>query len=592
MADFGINDNWLEELKSRTDILTVIGRYTKLVRKGRSFWGLCPFHHEKTPSFSVNPEGQFYHCFGCGVGGDVIKFVMQIESVDFMDAVRLLAEQAGMKVPEFKDGGELKELKQKKDKLRSMMKVAARHYHENLMTKGGKPALDYLRQRGLEDKYIVRFGLGASLGFSEMIDYLSKLGYSKEMMVDAGIAEVKNGRYFDALFNRLIFPIFNNFGEVVAFGGRKLEKTDFAKYKNATNTVLFDKSKNLYGVNLLSKLKQRESVTSVIIVEGYMDTISLVQAGVENVVASMGTALTPQQAKKLKNYADTVYICYDGDGAGQKATLRGLDILREAGLKVMVMSLPDGMDPDDTVKKLGKDGFVNLMKEAKPLIEYKLSLSEKHLDDSLQGRVNYANSALDVLREIDVSTEKEAYLPAISKKSKLSIDSLKRDLYDPTKQKKEDEITPTVQDVRIVKKADKDMGYYSAARFVIGAMLSNREYAYEGESLVAYFEDTTHKDCYNYARLCKDSDKPIVAGNLYGTVEDEELDAILGTELSSGDEDGEKRFFAECVKRLKKRFLDKGISTLSSNISKEKDPERKKALLLELNEMILQSKKI
>ncbi|MBQ2714206.1 MAG: DNA primase [Clostridia bacterium] len=591
MADFGINDNWLEELKSRTDILTVIGKYTRLTRKGRSYWGLCPFHHEKTPSFSVNPEGQFYHCFGCGVGGDVIKFVMQIESVDFMDAVKLLAEQAGMKLPEFGDGSKMREMKQKKDKLRAMMKDTARHYHENLMTAGGKPALDYLRQRGVEDKYIVRFGLGASLGFSEIIDFLTKKGYEKDLMVEAGIAEVKNGRYFDALFSRLIFPIFNNFGEVVAFGGRKLEKTDFAKYKNATNTVLFDKSKNLYGINLLSKLKQRERITSVIMVEGYMDTISLVQAGVENVVASMGTALTPLQAKKLKNYTDTVYICYDGDGAGQKATLRGLDILKDAGLKVLVMSLPDGMDPDDTVKKLGKEGFEKLMSEAKPLIEYKLYLAEKLLDGSLQGRVNYANSAVDVLRLIDGSVEKEAYLPKIAEKSKLSIDSLKRDLYDLTKQKKEEDPN-VIQEVRIVQKPEKDMAYYSAARFILSAMLSKRDYAYEGESLSSYFDNSTHKDVYNYATLCVQEGKRVVAGNLYGTVDDEELDAILGTTLSAGDEIGEARFFKECVLRLKKRYLDKEIANLSARISEEKDADKKKELLNELNELILRSKKV
>ena len=591
MADFGLNDKWLEELKARTDILTVIGKYTRLTRKGRSFWGLCPFHHEKTPSFSVNPEGQFYHCFGCGVGGDVIKFVMQIESIDFMDAIKMLAEQAGMKMPEFVDGGKVREMKQKKDELRAMMKLTARHYHENLMTEGGKPALDYLRKRGVQDKYIVRFGLGASLGFSEMVDYLSKKGYSKELMMDAGIAETKNGRYFDALANRLIFPIFNNFGEVVAFGGRKLEKTDFAKYKNTKETVLFDKSKNLYGINLLTKLKQRETINSVIMVEGNMDVISLVQAGVENVVASMGTALTPFQAKKIKNYCDTVYICYDGDGAGQKATLRGLDILREAGLKVFVMSLPDGKDPDDTVRELGKEGFVALMKEAKPLIEYKLYLAEKLLDNTLQGRVNYASAALDVLREIESSVEKEAYLPSISENSKLSIDSLKRDLYDPTKKKVENSEN-VIQETKIIQKPEKDMGYYSAARFILSAMLSSREYSYHGEELSPYFDDKTHRYIYTYARLSFEKGSAIIPGNLYGTVDDDELNAVLGTPLSNGEEDKEIRFFEECVKRLKKRYLDRKISEISTRISKEKDSENKKALLVELNEMILQSKKV
>jgi len=312
---------------------------------------------------------------------------------------------------------------------------------------------------------------------------------------------------------------------------------------------------------------------------------------VENVVASMGTALTPLQAKKLKNYADTVYICYDGDGAGQKATLRGLDILKEAGLKVLVMSLPNGMDPDDTVKKLGKDGFIKLMNEAKPLIEYKLALSEKLLDGTLQGRVNYANSAIDVLRIIDGSVEKEAYLPKIAEKSKLSIDSLKRDLYDPTKQKKVESVD-VIQESKIIQKKEKDMAYYSAARFILSAMLSSREYAYGGESLTAYFDIQTHVDVYNYATLCTENKKTIVAGNLYGTVDDEELDAILGTTLSNGEEDSEARFFKECVLRLKKRYLDKKIADISARIAEEKDSEKKKSLLIELNEMILQSKKV
>lgn len=585
----GITETWLEELKAKTDILTVIGGYTKLVKKGRSFWGSCPFHHERTPSFSVNPEGGYYHCFGCGAGGDVIKFVMQIESIDFIDAVKLLAEKAGMKLPEFENSDELRVQKKKKDELRNMMKLAARRYYDNLTTREeGKEALNYLRSRGVEDKYIVRFGLGASLGFNDIVDYLQKQGFSKELMVDAGIAEVKNGRYFDALHGRLIFPIFNNFGEVVAFGGRFLGKTDFAKYKNATNTVLFDKSKNLYGINLLSKLKQRQKVDSVIIVEGYMDTISLVQAGIENVVASMGTALTPQQAKKLKNYADTVYICYDGDGAGQKATLRGLAILKEAGLNVKVMSLPDGMDPDDTVKKLGKEGFIDLQNQAKPLVEYRLSLCEKLLGDSVEQRTAYTNSALDVLRELQSTVEKEVYLPTIASKSGLSIDALRRELYE----KKEKKEVTVNEGVGVDKSLQgKDVGYYTAARFILATMLAGKTYDAEGESLGAYFDNQTHTDIFNYVNLCRQEQKPIVAGNLFGAVDDSELNAIIGTRLAPNEEESERRFFKESALRIKKKYLEKRIKTLSDLIRKEQDQDKKKAYLEELNNLIIPTKK-
>lgn len=586
-----LTENWLEELKARVDILTVIGGYTKLVKKGRSYWGLCPFHHEKTPSFSVNAEGRYYHCFGCGVGGDVIKFVQNIESVDFLDAVKILAEKAGMKVPELVSSDELKQSKKKKDDLRQMMKLTARRYFDNLNSPAGSEALNYLRSRGVEDKYIVRFGLGASIGFNDVIDYLSKRGYSKELMLEAGIAEVKNGKYFDALHGRLIFPIFDNFGDVVAFGGRFLGKTDFAKYKNATNTTLFNKSKNLYGINLLSKVKQKVGVDSVIIVEGYMDTISLVQAGIENVVASMGTALTAQQAKKLKNYANTVYICYDGDGAGQKATLRGLDILKEAGLNVRVVSLPDGLDPDDTVKKLGKEGFNKLLKEAKPLVEYKLSIAERKLGDSIEEKTAYAHSALEVLREIQSTVEREAYLPEISKKSGLQIDSLRRELYEKRDIKEESDVSNNGT-VGIDKKlTGKDAGYYTASRFILATMLAGKKYDLDGESLGSYFTDKTHLDIFNYVTLCRAENKNIVSGNLFGVVDDEELNAIIGTRLISGEEDSEKRFFKECALRLKKKYLDKRIAMLSEIIKKESDPIKKKEYLTELNELVLPTKK-
>ena len=590
VANNGFNERWVEELKSKCDILTVIGKYTRLIRKGRSYWGLCPFHHEKTPSFSVNEAGQYYHCFGCGVGGDVIKFVMAIENIDFIDAVKLLADQVGMKLPDLGDGEGMREAKQKKDKLRAMMKLAAKHYFDNLKLSGGARALEYLRGRGIEDKYIVRFGLGASLGAFEMIDYLSKQGYSKELMVEAGLAELKNGRYLDAYQGRLMFPIFNNFGEVVAFGGRALDKTSFAKYKNTTQTSLFDKSKTIYGLNLINKLKQREKVTSLIMVEGYMDTISLVQAGIENVVASMGTALTQFQAKKLKNYCDTVYICYDGDTAGQTATLRGLDILKNAGLKVLVVSLPDGLDPDDVIKKRGRDAFIRLLGEAKPLVEYKLSLAEKFLDGTLDGRTAYAQKALDVLSEIEGSVEKEAYLPIVRQKSGLSLDSLKRDLYDVKRIKSGD--TPPVIDTKKPKLPASDQAYYTSARYILSAMLSSRDYVWTGEALSEYFVLSAHKDIYNYCLLCHDAGKDIVAGNLYGVVDDDELNAVLATPLSQGEDVSEARFFAQCVAKLRKMYLDKRITAITARIKETTDEQEKKELLGELNLLVIQSKKI
>ena len=368
----GLDPEYLQQLKSKNDLVEVVGAYVPLERKGGNWWGRCPFHHEKTPSFSVNAENQFYHCFGCGVSGDVISFIREIESVDFMDAVKILAERAKMPVPEMNfDTEKTAEQKRKRDAILKILRDCAHFYLNNLNSGRADAHVQYILDRKLASATVRKFGLGASLDFKSLPQYLLDKGYRRDDILDSGavIESEKNRRLTDAQAGRLIFPIINAMGDVIAFGGRVLEKTDFAKYKNTRETLVFNKSKNLYNINQIKKLKQAEGIKSLIMVEGYMDTISLFQAGFRNVVASMGTALTKDQARLAKRYADTVYISYDGDFAGQKGAIRGLEILRDEQVNVRVVPLPEGLDPDDVIKRQGYEGYQNCLDSAMPLIE-------------------------------------------------------------------------------------------------------------------------------------------------------------------------------------------------------------------------------
>lgn len=368
----GIDPRYMQELKQKNNIVEVIGSYVPLERKGGNYWACCPFHHEKTPSFAVNEADQFYHCFGCGVSGDVVGFVREIESTDFLGAVRILADRAKMPMPESNfDTERAAALKKKRDSLIAILLDSARFYLSNLYGGGAAAHLEYISRRKLAPTTVKKFGLGASLDFYSLPEYLAGKGVfgGRTFWTAARSPKTRAGGHRFA-GGRLIFLIINAFDEVVGFGGRLLEKSDFAKYKNTKETAVFNKSKTLYNVNLLKRLKREQTISEVIVVEGYMDTISLYQAGFKNVVASMGTSLTKDQARLVKRYTENVYISYDGDFAGQKADLRGLEILKDENLNVRVVPLPEGLDPDDVAKQ-GAEAYQKCLDAAMPLIDYK-----------------------------------------------------------------------------------------------------------------------------------------------------------------------------------------------------------------------------
>lgn len=441
---------FISNVLDKTDIVNLISRYVRTERKGNTYWACCPFHNESQPSFAINAQKQFFHCFGCKESGNAITFLMKLENIEFMDALKMLAEQAGMEMPKFSGSGERVD-KKLRETLYNLMRDAARHYHDNLSNPRAKIFRDYLEERQIPQAMITRFGLGASLDFTEMLDFLKSKGYTYEQIHAAGIAETKDGRQYDVFGKRLMYPIIDNMGHVVAFGGRTLEKdVHFAKYRNSTQTEIFDKSKVIYAINLLKKRKAQKPIDYVIMTEGYMDVIALHKAGFDTAVASMGTALTVKQARQLKLYSDRVYISYDGDTAGQKATLRGLDILRESGLTVKVVRLPDGLDPDDLIKRDGREAYQKLLDEAIPLTAYKIDVLMSRYDLSDPDmRAKFAIEAVEVINSLQTPIEREQYLTYISEKTGFSLDALKRQAMvssppEPTSRQPEPDEAPPV----------------------------------------------------------------------------------------------------------------------------------------------------
>lgn len=360
--------SFVEDVVARSDIAEVISQYMRLQPKGQRLWGLCPFHGEKTPSFSVNTQEQFFYCFGCHKGGDVVTFVREMEKCEYTEAIIRLAERLNMPIPEV-SGEEHSISRERRENAYAACKAAARWFHRQLFEPGGAAALAYLRKRGVTDRYIKRFGLGfAPDRWHGLEEALQPENVGREALLDTALLLKKEDRVYDAFRGRLMFPILDVRSRVVAFGGRVLDGGE-PKYLNSPDTLIYNKRRMLYGAHLLAA---KASVPYVILTEGYMDTLSLHQAGMDTAVASCGTALTPEQAQLIGRFSKDVYLAYDGDAAGIKANLRGLDILEEKELRVQVMSFPDGKDPDDVARTMGIDGLEASRTAAEDSVTYRL----------------------------------------------------------------------------------------------------------------------------------------------------------------------------------------------------------------------------
>lgn len=583
----GFTPEFLEELKYKCDIVEVISQYVPLQKKGGRYFGCCPFHNEKTPSFCVN--NGWYHCFGCGASGDVVKFVMEMESVSFYDAVKILADKVGLQLPEVKLDPQYAQKKEHGDVLKQLMRDAARYYRNNLLDeKKGKDAREYLHNRGLDDEIAKRYGLGLSLDNESMVGYMRRKGYLLKDLEECGL--IANAqRPYDAFANRIIVPIMDSMSNVIAFGGRIYHgEKDVAKYKNSTNTTLFDKGRTIYGINFIKRDKKMNGVAykELILVEGYMDVISLGASGIKNVVACMGTALTDGQARELSRMTENLYVCYDGDGAGKKATIRNVDILAKFVQNVRVISLDEGKDPDETVREGGAEAFLKKQKEALPVIEYKLKLCADANDlGSVNGRAKYVQSALKVLKTIDNRAEREVYMDVVSKMSGVSVATLTDEagMIRPAKieQPKENDEEKIAKNLR-------------ASRFVLNRIVKGEKYVDLSKIKTEWLENDLHRQVFEWAKTMPEhTDMVKTMFSVFG-YDNEEISNILNINMKFADNIREADYFNDCVLMLANEFVSKRLEQVKNGYNELSDPEAKRASIAEISRLqkILKSKDI
>ena len=418
------SDEIIEEVRSKNDIVDVISSYVKLQKKGSSYFGLCPFHNEKSPSFSVSREKQMYYCFGCGAGGNVFTFLMEYENYSFQEALKYLADRAGVELPEAEYSKEARERADQKAILLEINKVAAQYFYVQLKSPQGAHAISYLKDRGLSDEMIHSFGLGYSNKYSnDLYQYLKSKGYRDELIVKAGLVTVDE-RYgvSDKFWNRVMFPIMDSNSRVIGFGGRVMGDAK-PKYLNSPETMIFDKSRNLYGLNRARSSRK----PYFLLCEGYMDVISLHQAGFSNAVASLGTALTPGHASLIKRYVKEVYLTYDSDEAGTKAALRAMPILKDVGITARIIRMEPYKDPDEFIKHLGAEAFEERIHKARNGFMFGLEVLERDYDlTTPEGKTDFMKEAAKRLTQFDEEIERSNYIEAVAKTYHVGFEELRK----------------------------------------------------------------------------------------------------------------------------------------------------------------------
>ena len=548
------NEEFINTVRERTDIYEVVSRYVPLTMKGGRFWACCPFHEEKTPSFSVSPEKGTYYCFGCHEGGNVFKFISKMENISYFDAVKLQAERLGIKIPSRKKTSEEIQVEQEKDSLLKITALARNFYHECLIkSKEGEQGRKYFAARGITQKVIEDFQLGFA---PDSWDFLTRKikaqGFSEKQLISAGLAVEKKsgGGIYDRLRGRVIIPISDILGKAVAFGGRILVTDENQpKYLNTPETEIFSKGKLLFGLD--KSARAIISANTAIIVEGYMDAISLYSAGIENVVASLGTAFTEGQAKLLSRYARRIIFCYDSDEAGQRATVRALPIMKNTGAEVFVLIIPDGKDPDEFVRKHGKNEFENLVKNVLPVIDFQFQYFLKHINYStFAGKMQVLREILPLCRELKSNVIQGEYLKKFSAVLLLDENLIlsewkKFSARSPSKTQK---TLPPVKNSLIQQCGGtiiKKLWYQPELVDYIIKILQKENFSKLHAEIITYIEN-----CYNQNKMPDD----LSANEFLSEPANAELYRILGTETP---QDSESTAFQDSVKLMKTEILQK-----------------------------------
>ncbi len=573
---------WLDELRARADIVQIVSGYVPLKKNGHRYWGLCPFHGEKTASFSVDAEQQLYYCFGCKAGGSVIQFIMEIERLDFPEAVRFLADQLHMPLPQMENDPDWQRKRDQRDRLLSANREAARIFHQTLYTKEGEASLQYLKKRGLTDSVIRKFGLGAA---PEKWDFLTQQllqkGFTLDELRQVGLTVVKDEetlpdgtkrpkRAFDMFRNRAMFPIIDQYGNVLAFGGRILGDGQ-PKYLNTSDTPVFNKRLGVYAANLLRKERHLERV---VLVEGYMDVVSLTQFGVTGVCATLGTALTNEQARLLKRFAPKVYLSYDGDSAGQHAILRGLDILEAEGIPARVLDFPDGLDPDEFIRRDGLEGFEKL--PALSPATYRMRRLKDQYDLSAQeGRTEYAKACAQILKGLE-PVEMENHLQQLMVQTGFSREVLMAQIGQTLPRTNEGAQKPAaaIQSRRVPASdgADEELRAQEMLISLLGTRRLPSDIISEKD-----FEDPLLKSLYT--RL-KEGVSPAALVDAFQDRED--IRARVGRLLltpPSEDTDQLIRMAEDCLSSLRRKRIERQIKTIMQNVNSMTGDEKREAMM-------------
>ncbi len=595
----------IEEVISQNDIVEVVSEYVTLKKSGRNYMGLCPFHREKSPSFCVSMDKQIFKCFGCSEGGNVITFIMKIENIDFWEAVEMLAERANIDTARYEVNNYYNKIESAKKDLKDTMYRLNRDvglfYHNNLielLKEDKNDVKDYIISRKLDIKTINKFGIGYSTGKEPLYDYLIKQGYSdEEIMASDIILNSKNGRKYDRFFDRIMFPIFDIRDRIIAFGGRafgeKVNNKTVPKYYNSQENDIYHKGKTLYLMNFA----KRNKLENIIIVEGYMDAIALQKFGFNNAVASLGTALTENQARLIKKYTDNVIIGYDQDGAGQAATLRGLDILASHGLNVKVLKLDrdDVKDPDEYLNKYGPERLKNCINNAIALVEFKISILEKDLNlDNFDSKVRFLTGVSNILAKIENNIERDLYIDKISKKYGMSPGPILKEVEKGLKSKKQND------DIQIdMNSLNKKMQLVTSVRkrqeqYIVALVLSKNKKVQEAilSNISSYdIDDENVRKIYDFILSLKDK-YDINKIDILSKIQDEDMIKEI-TDIMYIDISGyEEKLLQDVLKNKKKEKLftrrDDIIKRLNENISDDES----QILNVELNQIIIELSKL
>lgn len=578
MAQY-FNQSWIDKVKDSCDIVDVISKYVPLKQKGRTFWGNCPFHHENEPSFAVSSDKQFFNCFGCHVGGNVITFITKYESLSFIEAVKFLAKQNNIELPETIDDEKLLKEAELKKKILEINIKCAKFYNKMLMSENGSVARKYLYDRGLTDNIITRFGLGYSPNWTNLVDYLKEENISLEDGYKAGVLGKKNDKYYDFFAERICFPIINSMGNVLGFSARVITKEyQGGKYKNSPESVAFLKSNIVYAINILKRASQKRLLEYAIICEGQMDVIALNQCGYDNVVACMGTALTSFHAKEIKKFVKKVIVCFDGDSAGIKATIRSLDILDKSGLEVFIITLPNGMDPDEYTKKYGKEKFDEILRNAVPMNDYKFNCIRNRYNLSNNNeKTEFIKEILTFIETLKTNSEKEIYLKQVSDLTKISLKTLQKDM-------------DNVEQIEVLqqKEPENNTAYEDALKFVFSSYLYKKDYVDELNFKI--MDNTFYSLLQNYLKENNEFDESSIFSILSNKFDADKIaklenyDFTVITDL--------KKYYNDCVKLIKREELESEYKMLSEYIATIEDSTKRRDNLIKMDKIFNEIQRI